>query len=92
MLRVLSRGAAGPSAALRYICRGRESRQDFLSAALAPELITNRAVWVYPFIVDENYLHNTAQRNLYLALFPRCNARPCGGAQKRGFGPKSPGR
>lgn len=66
---------------------GRQSRQDFLSAALAPGLITNQAVSVYPFIVEENYLHNTTPRNLYLALFPWRNTGRSGGAQKCTFGP-----
>lgn len=66
---------------------GRQSRQDFLSAALAPGLITNQAVSVYPFIVEENYLHNTTPRNLYLALFPWRNTGRSGGAQKCTFSP-----
>ena len=81
--------AAAPAAALLCVCPGRESRQDFLSAALAPGLITNQAVEVYPFIVEENYLHNTTRRNLYLALFPWRDTGQSGGAQKCGFGPNT---
>lgn len=46
-----------------------ESRQDFLSAALAPGLIANRAAEVCSFIVEGSCLHNSTRRSLYLALF-----------------------
>lgn len=79
--------ASWPGLSRCCLCGGRESRQDFLSAALAPGLITNRAVEVYPSIVDENYLHNTTRCNLYLALFPWWNTGRSGRAQKCRFGP-----
>lgn len=41
--------------------------------------------------MEENYLHNTTRRNLYLALFPRCNAGPCGGCPEARFRPQIPG-
>lgn len=45
-----------------------ESRQDFLSAALAPGLMANQAAEVCPFIVEGSCLHNSTRRSLYLAL------------------------
>lgn len=52
------------------VCMVREeSRQDFLSAALAPGLMANRAAEVCPFIVEGSCLHNSTRRSLYLALF-----------------------
>lgn len=39
--------------------------------------------------MEENYLHNTTQCNLYLALFPSRNTGQSGGAQKCSFGPNA---